>query len=93
VADTSVQAAYTKVVTWAEKSERYSRAVKQRFMSGADPWLVAAAIARAHTIVTYEVPAPEAKVLIKLPDAARQFQVKCIPPYVMLRDLKVVLRL
>jgi hypothetical protein len=40
-------------------------------------------------LVTYEVSQPSSKALIKLPDAAAEFKVDCIPPYVMLRQLKV----
>jgi hypothetical protein len=40
-------------------------------------------------LVTYEVSQPTSKALIKLPDAASEFGVECIPPYVMLRQLRV----
>jgi hypothetical protein len=66
---------------------------KQKFVGGADPWLVAYADARELVLVTYEVSAPESKALVKLPDVARHFDLKCIPPYVMLRRLKIVLEL
>lgn len=93
VTDVSVQSAYAEVIAWVEGNDQYSRAAKQQFVSGADPWLIAVAIAKGYVLVTYEVSAPESKALIKLPDVARNFNVKCIPPYVMLRQLAVVLRL
>ena len=93
VADEDVQAAYKKVVASVEGNKQYSRAAKQKFSSGGDPWLIAVAIAKQYILVTYEVSAPESKALIKLPDVAHQSKVTCIPPYVMLRQLKVVLRL
>jgi hypothetical protein len=78
---------------WVEDNTQYSRAAKQKFVSGADPWLVAYARANEFILATYEVSSPESKSLIKLPDVARQFDVKSLPPYVMLRRLRVVLTL
>jgi hypothetical protein len=91
--DIDVQKASAEVLQWVEDNERYYRGAKDKFVAGADPWLIAFARATKRTLVTYEVSAPESKVLVKLPDVARQFKVKCIPPYVMLRRLEVVLSL
>jgi hypothetical protein len=88
-----VQKILSEVLQWVEDSEQYNRPAKQRFASGADPWLIAFARARRLTLVTYEVSAPESKALIKLPDVARAFSVTAIPPYVMLRRLEIVLAL
>lgn len=88
-----IQAAYRKVVTWVEENEQYSRSAKQKFFNGADPWLVAFATVNKQKLVTYEVRSPESKTLVKLPDVANQFAISCIPPYVMLRDLKARLLL
>lgn len=93
VEDPNVDTAYRRVITWVEGNDQYSRAAKQRFIGGADPWLIAAASAWSFVLVTYEVSAQESKAIIKLPDVARQFGVTFIPPYVMLRKLKVVLAL
>ena len=81
--------AYTRVIAWAEHHDQYLRAAKQRFAAGADPWLIAFALANRCVLVSYEVSQPTSKALIKLPDAARRFKVECVPPYVMLRRLKV----
>jgi hypothetical protein len=93
VTDLAVQNAYAKVITWVEGNSQYSRAAKQRFVASADPWLIAVAIVKKYILVTYEVSAPESKAIIKLPDVARHFKVPCTPPYVMLRQLHVVLTL
>ena len=89
VDDANVQSTYARIVQWAEGHQQYSRAAKQDFANSADPWLVAFAAAHRDVLVTYEVSQPNSKSLIKLPDAAQQFGVNCIPPYVMLRQLKV----
>lgn len=89
----AVQAAYARVIEWADGHAQYSRAAKQGFAGGADPWLVAFASTSRCVLVTYEVSQPTSKAIIKLPDASRDFRVDCIPPYVMLRQLKVQFRL
>jgi hypothetical protein len=88
-----IQLTYAEVLQWVQDQTGYSTAEKQRFVSGADPWLVAFAKVNNREIVTYEVSAPESKAIIKLPDVARQLDVKCIPPYVMLRRLQIKLAL
>ena len=94
VEDADVQEAAAEIFQWIEGNDRYSRGAKEAFVSGADPWLIAHAKVYDRVIVTYEVPAPESKSLIKIPDVARHFKVKCVPPFVMLRRLgiKLVLR-
>jgi hypothetical protein len=89
VDDTGVQTAYAKIIQWGEEHPQYTRAAKQAFARSADPWLIAFAATFGHVLVTYEVSQPTSKALLKLPDAARQFKVESIPPYVMLRQLKV----
>ncbi|MGQ0443024.1 MAG: DUF4411 family protein [Methylophilaceae bacterium] len=44
----------------------------------ADPWQIAFANIHGFDIVTNEVPAPDSKTIIKLPDAAKAFNVKVI---------------
>jgi hypothetical protein len=88
-----VQITYSEVIQWVDAREQYSRAAKQKFVSGADPALIAHARVKKFVLATYEVASPESKALIKLPDVARHFKVECVPPYVMLRRLKVVLAL
>jgi hypothetical protein len=87
-----VQQIYAEIIQWVQDQTNYSTAAKQKFVSGADPWLVAFSKANNREIVTYEVSAPESKA-IKLPDVAHQFKVKCIRPYVMLRRLQIKLEL
>lgn len=93
VEDADVQAAYADVIQWVEDSEQYSTAAKQKFARDADPWLVAFASTKKRVLVTYEVSSPKSISKVKLPDVARHFKVKCVPPYVMLRQLRVKLLL
>jgi len=52
---------------------------KDKFLSKADPWLIAASKIRGHTIVTHEkyIPDPNTK-KIKIPNVAEYFGVECI---------------
>jgi len=93
VIDVTLQAAYAKVMQFVQDNNQYSVAAKQKFASGADPWLVAFANDKGYVLVTYEVSSPDSKSIIKLPDVAAEFDVDCIPPYVMLRQLQVKLTL
>ena len=93
VDDVVVQIAYAKIIQGVQDSKQYSTAAKQKFASGADPWLVAFASTKSLVLVTYEVSAAESKAKVKLPDVARRFQVECVPPFVMLRQLQVKLKL
>lgn len=93
VEDDEVQEIAAEIMQWVEDNEQHTRAAKDKFVAGADPWLIAFAKARGRTVVTYEVSAPESKALIKLPDVARKFKVTCVPPYVLLRRLEIVLKL
>lgn len=85
----AVQEAFKKVIGWAQDHPQFAQSAKQVFAKSADPWLIAFAAALGDVLVTYEVSAPTSKAKIKLPDAAAQFNVSSIPPYVMLRQLGV----
>jgi uncharacterized protein DUF4411 len=71
------------VSTWAA-GQRYEPAAVNTFLQVADYYLVAHALAHAHTVVTHEVASPSTK-KIKIPDACIGLGVKCMTPYEMLR--------
>ncbi len=93
VEDEGVEIAYAKVIRNVQSNPQFTPAAKQKFASGADPWLIAYASVFRCVVSTYEVSAPESKAKIKLPDVAEKFNVECILPFEMLRDLEIVLRL
>jgi Domain of unknown function (DUF4411) len=84
--------AYKSVAGWIEANTHYKRPAKSSFMSGADAWLIASAIASKATIVTYEKRDPDNRARIKIPDVAHNFGIDCTPPYAMLRALKCLLQ-
>jgi len=93
VADEDVTNAYADVINHVQINSQYIVGAKQRFASGADPWLIAYASVYGFSITTHEVSAPRSVATIKLPDIAAAFDVECVTPFEMLRELKVRLRL
>lgn len=89
VDDEAVQRAYASVMAYVNGDARYKTQAKARFARGADPWLIAFAIARNRVLVTYEARDRESTTRIKLPDVADHFELESMAPYVMLRQLNV----
>lgn len=63
----------------------YDEAAKNDFLSAADYYLVGQAHASGSTVVTHEVPAPEARKRIKIPDACTAMGVPWMSPFAMLQ--------
>lgn len=72
------------VSNWASTGGRYEAGAISSFLQVADYYLVAAAHAEGHTVVTHEIPSASKK-KIKIPDACIGLNVKCMTPYEMLR--------
>ncbi len=72
------------VSTWAS-SQNYTPAAISEFLGCSDYYLIAYALAHSHTIVTHEVPRNSNK-KIKIPDACRCLNIKCITPFEMIRN-------
>ena len=89
VKDIEVQRKLTEINNWVMSNNQYSLTARQQFLRGADPWWFAYASVNFYTVATYEVSAPDAKVKVNLPDVANQFLVNCVPPFEMLRSLRV----
>lgn len=89
--DTSTaQQTYASVVQWAQsRSGHYKPTAIADFLDvdAADAWLVAYAAEHGLPIVTYEKSAPEARKRIKIPDVAREFNVRTLTTIEMLREI------
>jgi Domain of unknown function (DUF4411) len=70
----------------------YEDAKAQKFLSGADPWVIATASACKGTVVTQEkfLAGPDVK-KIKIPNICKFFGIPCINVYELLRMLEVKL--
>ncbi|MEZ4475062.1 MAG: DUF4411 family protein [bacterium] len=65
--DEATMEAFRRVATWVTTSGRYETSAHARFLSGADPFLVAHALAHGLTVVTSERPADTPK-KVKIPN-------------------------
>ena len=70
------------VSAWAT-GQSYEQAAVNTFLSVADAYLVAYALAHGHTVVTHEIASTSTK-KIKIPDACIGLGIKCVTPYEML---------
>lgn len=85
---------YIKIVQWAKTmNKHYTQNAIDVFLETdlADPWLIAYALNKDITIVTYEKSEPKRKKQIKIPDVCNQFGVRCINTVDMLRELNQVI--
>jgi hypothetical protein len=82
--DPAMLPALSSVSAWAT-SQGYDNAAVSTFLQVADYYLVAHALAHAHTVVTHEIASTSTK-RIKIPDACIGLGVKCVTPFEMLRS-------
>lgn len=67
--------------------QHYLEHYTQQFLDDADPWVIAHAKAENGIVVTHEALVPSSSKQVKIPNICWQFNVDCINPYKMLRDL------
>ena len=82
---------YAKICSWAQNNKQYTQNAKNVFMDEkrADAFWVAFASTdnKNFTIVTQEVSAPNSKTNIKLPDACKVNDVRCLNIIDMFREI------
>jgi predicted nucleic acid-binding protein len=96
--DETTQDVYREIADLVERL--YEPQHVQKFLSGADPWVIAQAKAHALTVVTMEVRKREqdqgqaGKIAgkIQIPNVCDRVFVKCIDTFTLLRNERVVLR-
>lgn len=71
------------VADWVQNAD-YKQAVKNLFLSGADPILIPCALAHSHTVVSHEVHIEGLKRKVKIPTVCRALGVRCITTFQML---------
>lgn len=89
------QVATTQAVVsrWVIAQGDFSQAEKARFLSRADPWLIAEAIENGHEIITFEEPVPSNSSKVKIPNVASNFGVKCVSLFDVLEQSGIQLRI
>ena len=82
--DDATDQASTMISEWLYLQPRFTEPAREEFLAGADSDLIAEAITRKDTVVTYELPAPNSKNRVKIPDVCQAFSVECIFPQDMI---------
>ena len=85
-------ASSSSVSSWVQ-AQSYFQAAIFEFFNVADFWLVAQALEGGVTVVTHEVPAPDSKNRIKIPDVCKGVGVACMNPFDMLEKLGAIFKL
>ena len=80
---------FSDIMTWVQAQNQFSAAAKADFANGADGWLVAYARAKGCVVVTQEVPAPDARRKVPIPNVCQAFDVPFVNTFEMLRALGV----
>lgn len=88
-AEADVIARYRELMEWVQAQEQFSDAARADFASGADGWLVAYAQVHGRVVVTHEVPSPEARRKVPIPNLCQAFDVPWVDTFTMLRELGV----
>lgn len=87
---TEVQENYIAVVNLVNNDRYYSPEEKARFLSGADPWLIAYAMTHGCLLVTHERPVGLGSKKVKIPNVCAEFQVAYLDTFTMLRQEQAV---
>lgn len=88
-----IQKYFSEIANHVNTHPVYSAAEKARFLSGADPWLIAACKYMDATLVTHEVLVPDNSKKVKIPNIANKFEVQTINTFDMIRSLGGILEL
>jgi hypothetical protein len=86
-ASKKVQEACTKVADYVKNNPRYGQPAQAKFLGGADPWLIAHAIAEGGAVVTQETRVSPDSKQVRIPDVCAYFKVRCINTCDMLEEL------
>jgi len=88
-----IQRYFSEIADYVNDHPVYSAAHKAKFLSGADPWLIAASKYLDAILVTHEVFVPGNSKKVKIPNIANKFGVQTIDTFNMIRSLGGILEL
>ncbi|MHA6692766.1 DUF4411 family protein [Devosia sp. A449] len=92
VEDAPTQEAFAEIAT-AISGKLYTQPAIAHFLSGADPWLIAKARTTGAVVVTHELPSPDSKKKVFIPDVCDTFGVPYLNTFDALRELSVTFHL
>lgn len=87
--DEKVVAKYQVIANKIYNNPQYDESNKQKFLTVADPWIVAAADVYGDIVVTFEIMAGANSRKIKIPDVCQQMDVHCVNLYEMMRNTEI----
>lgn len=87
VADEETQTIFADIAQFLADGN-YNAANRDNFLGGADPWLIAKAKSTGATVVTHESMVPPESMKVKIPNVCREFGVKFIGTFQLLRILE-----
>jgi hypothetical protein len=80
---------FSEIMTWVQAQNQFLAVAKADFANGADGWLVAYARTKACVVVTQEVPAPDARRKVPIPNVCQAFDIPFVNTFELLRNLGV----
>lgn len=86
--DLATQQAYGQVANYATPIQDLKPGALNEFLSVADSWLIAKAMATSATIVTHEQHNPNAKRKILIPNICHHFNIRWMDTFELLSDLQ-----
>jgi len=79
---------YAEIMEWVSGAD-FTDAAKAKFAGAADGWLVAYGQVHAMVVVTHEAYDAQSKRDVKIPNVCREFDVRYVDTFDMLRDFEV----
>lgn len=87
----NVLSSYSIIVDWVQRHPDFQMKAKLEFVSAADSWIIAYAMATNSIVVSHEAYRHDIKKRVPIPNVCEQFGIEYVDTFEMLRRLKVTL--
>lgn len=85
VSDPAIQAKYAEIAHWVV-TQPFGPEHIAKFLDGADPWIISAAVVLDGAVVTQERQANAGSRKVKIPNVCEAFEVRCVSTFQMLEE-------
>ncbi|MCZ4091697.1 DUF4411 family protein [Sinorhizobium psoraleae] len=86
VDDEDTQECYSAIANHVATAGHFTDSAIEKFLSDADSWLIAKANAIGATVVTHELPNPQSKKRVLIPDICNAFSINYLNTFDALRE-------
>ncbi|MFC0804806.1 DUF4411 family protein [Ensifer sp. P24N7] len=86
VDDADTQQRYADIANHVVTANHFTESAIEKFLNDADSWLIAKASAIGATVVTHELPNPQSKKRVMIPDVCDAFSVNYLNTFEALRE-------